>query len=196
MWLETERLHLRDFVAGDWPDVYAYSSDPDVVRYLPFGPSSVEQTKEHIARCIALARAHPRHVYDMAVVLRAEQRVIGSCTLALLEYEPRHATFAYLFHRAYWGHGYATEAMRALFTYGFETLGLHRIADTCDARNIASVRVMEKLGMRREAHYRETIWDGTAWHDEYGYAILAHEWRARGQHNVHTGVRQGINDSQ
>ncbi|WP_288089053.1 GNAT family N-acetyltransferase [Roseiflexus sp.] len=82
------------------------------------------------------------------------------------------------FNWRYWGRGYATEAMRALFEYGFETSGLHRIADTCDARHAASVRVMEKLGMRREAHYRETIWDGAHWHDEYGYAILAREWRA------------------
>lgn len=182
MWLETTRLLLRDFVAEDWPDVHAYGSDPEVVRYMPFAPASVEQTKEHLQRCIALARSHPRHLYDLAVILKAEARVIGGCTLAVLEYEPRHAAFAYLFNRAYWGHGYATEAMDALFDYGFATLGLHRIADTCDARNSASVRVMEKLGMRREAHYRETIWDGEQWHDEYGYAILARDWRLLKQH--------------
>lgn len=178
MWLTTERLLLREFTAEDWPDVYAYRADPEVVRYLPFGPASVEEVQEHLARCMALARSHPRHVYELAVVVRDEGRIIGSCTLALLDYEPRHAAFSYLFNRCYWGRGYATEAMQALFEYGFAVLGLHRIADTCDARNGASVRVMEKLGMRREAHYRETIWDGAAWHDEYGYAILAREWRA------------------
>ncbi|WP_332249657.1 GNAT family N-acetyltransferase [Roseiflexus castenholzii] len=88
---------------------------------MPFGPASIEDVPEHLARCMALARSHPRHGYDLAVVLRAEERVIGGCTQALLNDEPCHATFLYLFNRRYWGRGYATEAMRALFEYGFET---------------------------------------------------------------------------
>lgn len=128
MWLTAERLLLREFTPEDWPDVYAYRSDPEVVRYLPFGPASVEEVQDHLTRCMALARSHPRRVHELAVVVRAEERVIGSCALAQLDYEPRHASFMDLFHRRFWGRGSAAEAMRARFEYGFEVLGLHRYA--------------------------------------------------------------------
>jgi RimJ/RimL family protein N-acetyltransferase len=66
--------------------------------------------------------------------------------------------------------------MRRLIHFGFTQLHLHRVADDCDARNQASIRVMEKLGMRREGHLREVIWKDGRWYDEYLYAVLAHEW--------------------
>jgi RimJ/RimL family protein N-acetyltransferase len=76
------------------------------------------------------------------------------------------------------GRGYATEAANALLAHGFEDLGLHRIIATCQPQNAASVRVMEKLGLRREAHFRQCMLapDGTWW-DEYFYALLDDEWR-------------------
>jgi len=174
--LETRRLILRDYTLDDWPAVNAYTSDPQVVQYLSFGPTTPEQTREHLQRSIAAAAKQPRSLYELAVVLRSEQRLIGTATLQMDHRERRQAYFSYLFHRDYWRQGYATEAMRCLIDFGFTQLHLHRIADDCDARNHASARVMEKLGMRREGHRRETIWKDGRWHDEYLYAILTHEW--------------------
>jgi RimJ/RimL family protein N-acetyltransferase len=174
--LESERLLLREFSLSDWPAVNAYTSDPRVVQYMSFGPTTEEQTREHLSQCLATAAEQPRRIYELAVILRAENRLIGTVTLALHPYERRHASFSYLLHPEYWGHGYATEAMRTLIGYGFNVLQLHRLEDTCDTRNQASARVMEKLGMRREGHLRETIWKDRQWYDEYIYAILVHEW--------------------
>ena len=143
---------------------------------MSFGPTTPAESQAHIEDCIAAANAQPRSRYELAVVLRAEERLIGNVNLQPEPREPRHAAFSYLLHRDYWGKGYATEAMHALFDFGFHELGLHRVADTCDVRNVASARVMEKLGLRREAHFRETVWKDGRWHDEYLYAILAHEW--------------------
>ena len=176
MQLESERLILREFALEDWPAVNAYTSDPTVVQYMPFGPTSEEQTREHLSPCLATAAEQPRRIYDMAVMVRAEERLIGTATIALHPHERRHAAFSYLIHQAYWGNGYATEAMRTLIDFGFTVLGLHRLEDTCDTRNLASARVMEKLGMRREGHLRETIWKDGHWYDEYIYAVLAQEW--------------------
>lgn len=174
--LQTRRLILRDYTPDDWPAVDAYTSDPQVVQYLSFGPTTPEQTREHLQWSIAAAAEQPRSIYELAVVLRAGQKLIGTATLQVDHRERRQAYFSYLFHREYWGQGFATEAMRRLVHFGFTELRLHRIADDCDARNLASARVMEKLGMRREGHLRETIWKNGRWHDEYLYAILAHEW--------------------
>jgi ribosomal-protein-alanine N-acetyltransferase len=176
MHLDSERLLLREFSLSDWPAVNAYTSDPEVVKYMPFGPTTEEQTREHLPQCLAYAVEQPRRIYELAVVLRAENHLIGTATIALHPHERRNASFSYLLHRRYWGKGYATEAMRSLFSFGFRDLQLHRLEDTCDTRNLASARVMEKLGMRREGHLRETIWKDGHWYDEYSYAILANEW--------------------
>lgn len=174
--LESERLLLREFRLSDWPEVNAYTSDPDVVKYMPFGPTTEEQTREHISQILAWAAEQPRRIYEMAVVLRSGNHLIGTATLALHPDERRIANFSYLLHRQYWGQGYATEAMHTLIDFGFRVLQLHRLEDTCNTSNLASARVMEKLGMRREGHLRETIWKDGQWYDEYSYAILAHEW--------------------
>ncbi len=82
-----------------------------------------------------------------------------------------------MLHRDHHGQGYATEAARALLGYGFEELDLHRIIATCQPENPASYRVMEKLGMRREGHFRQCIDRGQGvWWDEYFYALLKDEW--------------------
>ncbi|HSL44261.1 MAG TPA: GNAT family N-acetyltransferase [Anaerolineales bacterium] len=176
MRLESERLVLREFAMEDWPAVNAYTSDPVVVQYMPFGPTTEAQTREHLSQCLATAVEQPRRIYELAVILRTEQQLIGTATIALHPHERRHASFSYLLHQQYWGKGYATEAMRTLINFGFTVLGLHRLEDTCDTRNLASARVMEKLGMRREGHLRETIWKDGRWYNEYIYAILGHEW--------------------
>jgi len=176
MQLESERLLLREFSLSDWPAVNAYTSDPEVVKYMPFGPTSEDQTREHLSQCLATAAEQPRRIYELAVILRTENHLIGTATIALDPHERRRSYFSYLLHHQYWGHGYATEAMHTLFSFGFRDLQLHRLEDTCDTRNLASARVMEKLGMRREGHLRETIWKDGQWYDEYTYAVLAHEW--------------------
>jgi RimJ/RimL family protein N-acetyltransferase len=179
MQLETRRLLLREYTLDDWPAVNAYTSDPQVVQYMSFGPTTPEQTREHLQWAIAAGAEQPRSLYELGVVLRSENRLIGTATLQVDSRERRQAHFSYLFHREFWGQGYATEAIRHLIHFGFTELHLHRVADDCDARNLASARVMEKLGMRREGHLRETIWKDGHWYDEYLYAILAHEWDRR-----------------
>ena len=179
MQLETDHLILREFAAEDWQDLNAYTSDPQVVQYMSFGPTTGEQARAYIEGCLTRAQEQPRRVFELALVVRAEQRVIGNATLELDRGDPCNASFAYVLNRHYWGHGYATEAMRALFDFGFDQLKLHRLADACDTRNLASARVMEKLGLRREGHLRETFWKDGDWRDEYLYAILAREWTRR-----------------
>jgi [ribosomal protein S5]-alanine N-acetyltransferase len=185
MHLETSRLRLREFTLEDWPDVQAYCADPLVVQFMYFGPSSVEETKVHLHWCLEKAKEEPRCLYELGIVLKAEQRLIGSCTLALNPAERREAAFSYLLNRHEWGQGYATEAMHALFDFGFNVLGLHRVADAVDPANVASLRVLEKLGLRREGHLRAAVWHKERWWDEYIYAILDHEWQAQQSSNDH-----------
>jgi RimJ/RimL family protein N-acetyltransferase len=169
--LRTSRLLLRPLAPGDWQDVLAYASDPDIMRYLPEGVMSAEQVQAFIAEQQPAA---------IAAILAAEDRLIGHLTFHPW-YASRIYEIGWVFHPEHHAQGYATEAALALFQYGFETLGLHRIIATCQPENVASWRVMEKLGMLQEAHFRKVFaLDETTWLDEYLYAMLEEEWFASG----------------
>jgi RimJ/RimL family protein N-acetyltransferase len=169
-YIETQRLRIRSFQPDDWQAVYDYTSDPAVMMYIPEGPFTPEQAKAFVAENMGeQARA-------FAVVLKTDDTLVGHMVFhpwfALGPYE-----IGWVFNRAYHGHGYATEAAMALLRYGFETLHLHRIIATAQPENVASCRVMEKLGMRREAHFRKCIMrPDDRWWDEYFYALLEEEW--------------------
>ncbi len=115
------------------------------------------------------ARAH-------AVDLLAEDRLIGHMIFHPW-YAERIYEIGWIFHPRYHRQGYATEAAAALMRYGFESLQVHRLIATCQPQNRPSWRVMEKLGMQREGHFRKCFQrDETTWWDEYFYAILEEEW--------------------
>jgi RimJ/RimL family protein N-acetyltransferase len=176
MMLETPRLVLREFVQDDWPAVHAYASDPQVVRHMGWGPNTEQETRDHLHQTLAQQRLKPRNLYSFAVVLKNEDQLIGGVALRVSDPESRGGFIGYVFNRRYWGQGYATEAALRLLAFGFEKLDLHRIFATCDPRNVASSRVLEKIGMRREGHLRKHKWQKGRWRDSLMYAVLEHEW--------------------
>ena len=168
--IDTPRLHIRRFVPDDWRAVHAYASDAETMAYLPEGPQTEEQARAFVAANTGDdARA-------LALILKDDDRPIGHLPFHPW-FAPRTYEIGWVLNKGHHGQGYATEAALALLRYGFETLALHRIIATCQPENTASARVMEKLGMRREAHFRQCIprADGTWW-DEYFSAILEEEW--------------------
>ncbi len=173
--LHTERLLLRDFEEADWEAVYCYASDPEVTRFMVWGPNTEEDTREYIQHKLAAQQADPRTSFSLAVVLKAEDVLIGSCALTVSRPEKHAAYIGYCLNRDYWGQGYATEAVQAIIGLGFLQLHLHRIFATCDPHNVASLRVLEKLGMRREGRLLEDRWQEGRWRDSYLYAILEQE---------------------
>ena len=175
--LLTDRLLLRDFVESDWRAVHEYGSDIEVVRYMPWGPNTEDDTKAFVARAIAGQNEDPRTKHELAIVLREEGRLIGGCGIRVSAPSHKGADMGYCLHKEYWGAGYATEAADAVIAFGFERLGLHRIIATCDADNTASARVLEKVGMRKEGCFREDSLMRGVWRDSYLYAILEDEWR-------------------
>jgi RimJ/RimL family protein N-acetyltransferase len=102
--------------------------------------------------------------------------MIGDCFFKVIEDDPRQAEIGYTLARAAQGQGFATEAVAALLTWAFLTFNLHRVIAVVDVENTASVALLERLGLWREAHFRQNIWFKGAWGDEYVYAILRNEW--------------------
>jgi RimJ/RimL family protein N-acetyltransferase len=174
--LETERLLLRGYRESDWEAVRAIDADPEVQRYRGGEIATEDQTRSWLRRTEALAEAPCRVHYPFAVVLRAEGPLIGGCGLNLAESGGREGELWYVLHRDCWGYGLATEAARAVVQFGFGELGVHRVWAQCVPENVGSLRVMEKLGMRREAHLRENQWFGGRWWDTEVYGLLDREW--------------------
>jgi len=175
--LETERLILRDFRLEDTEAVHAYGSDPEVTRFMPWGPNSPEDTAAFMARVLDQQATWPRLDLSLAIELKAEACVVGSIALHLRDIRNASVEMGYVLRRDLWGQGIVSEAAAAMTSLGFR-LGLHRIAATCDVRNTGSYRVMEKLGMRREGCFRQDRQLRGAWRDTYLYAVLAEEWAA------------------
>jgi RimJ/RimL family protein N-acetyltransferase len=103
--------------------------------------------------------------------------LIGDCAICVDAHQPRQAEIGFTLSPAHQGHGYATEAVRGLLEYAFFTLGLHRVIGNCDARNLASARVLERAGMRQEAHFIEDYWSKGEWTSSLIYAILEREYQ-------------------
>lgn len=176
--IETERLLLRPFTRGDVDAVYAYRQRDDVARYLFDGPMS----HESVAEVVQLRVGQYEFVNEgdkifLAVEIRQTQQVVGEISLIVRDVPSRQAEIGYIFHPEVHGRGYATEAARMLLQMGFEGIGMHRIYARCAVANTDSWRVMERLGMRREAHFREHSFVKGAWDEEFVYAILDAEWR-------------------
>lgn len=174
--LVTERLVLRDFEPADWPSVHSYASDLEVVRYMPWGPNTEEDSRSFVQSAIQRARDEPRRDFVLAVTLKADGRLIGGCGVNVSNPDDRGGWIGYCLNQLFWRCGYGTEVAGALIAFGFEQLRLHRIFATCDPENVGSVRVLEKVGMRREGHYREHKWVKGRWCDTFVFAILDHEW--------------------
>ncbi|KAA0563497.1 GNAT family N-acetyltransferase [Bacillus sp. CH30_1T] len=172
--ITTERLLIRNFEFKDWEGVYQYTSKQSVMKYMPEGVLSKEETQEFIKENInKIAQKFP-------VILAENKILIGH--IEFFKYFGEHTyEIGWVLNPEYCNKGYASEAALGVLKYGFEELDLHRIVATCQPENVPSYRVMEKIGMRREGYFKKCIPHGDDWWDEYSYAILREDW---GPHSV------------
>ena len=177
--LHTERLLLRRMMVSDCYDMYEYASNPAVTRYLTWSPHpDREYTKEYlqyIANHYKLG-----NFYDWAVILKEENKMIGTCGFTRFHMSHDAAEIGYVINPAYRGREIADEAVRAVMKFGFETLGLHRIEAKYIMGNEASRRVMEKVGMTFEGVRRGEMLIKGEYRDIGVCAILRGEASKRG----------------
>lgn len=176
----TDRLMMRRFSIDDVESFAAYRSDPEVARYQSWDtPFTHAQARDFIEDLAATHPDTPGQWFQLAVVQASSGTHIGDLAAFVDEADPRLATIGFTLASAAQGNGYATEAVTGLLDYLFIARHKHRVAADCDIRNGPSIAVLERLGMRREAHHRESSWWKGEWTDELVYAILAEEWSNR-----------------
>ncbi|WP_053739542.1 GNAT family N-acetyltransferase [Nocardia sp. NRRL S-836] len=175
--IKTDRLHLRPFELTDLDDYAAYRTLPEVNRYLLNEVTDRAATAGLLATKTTQAELTGDGQWlALAVHWPEAGRVVGDVVLKWLSEEHRQGEIGYVLSPEFQGRGLAGEAAGALLRVGFEELGLHRITAQADPRNEASWRVMERLGMRREAHHRHHQVFKGEWADVLVYALLADEW--------------------
>ena len=172
--IETERLIIRKFRPADFTELYEYLSDVNVVRFEPYEPYTLEQTKRE-----AEYRSNSDEYFT--VTLKESGRLIGNLYLGQHQFD----TFelGYVFDRNWQMCGYATESATALLDYAFGTLNAHRVIAKCNSLNYRSHKLMERIGMRREAELKKNVYfkkdalGNPIWQDTLQYAVLHEEWR-------------------
>ncbi len=176
--LYTPRLILRSFAESDIQGFAAYRSDPEVARYQGWeAPFSLEKASRFVREMISRTPGDPGQWYQVAIELKSSGELIGDCVFQRLVEDPRQGEIGFTLARRFQGQGYASEAVSRLLDYLFGELGLHRVRANCDPENITSIRLMERLGMRHEGRFVESLWSKGRWVDEDWYAILEREWR-------------------
>jgi RimJ/RimL family protein N-acetyltransferase len=173
--ITTERLVLRRFRGADAAVLADYRSDPAVARYQSWdAPFSLLRAETAVANFIA---SDPGRAgwFQYAVERKEDRALIGDVAVHLHD-NLKQAEIGFTLATAYQKQGFATEAVGAIVDRLFRVQGLHKVAGECDARNVASAGLLERLGFRREGRLRQQTWIKGEWTDDLIYGLLAEEW--------------------
>jgi aminoglycoside 6'-N-acetyltransferase len=178
--LESARLRIRRFRAGDAAAFARYRSDPEVARLQGWEvPYSLEAAQRFVESLAGVSPGKPGTWFQFAVALCSNGALIGDCALRATRADPRQAELGFSFATLYQRQGYASEAVQCVLGYAFTTLEMHRVFSITDTRNVRAQRLLERLGFRREGHFVEGAWFKDEWVSEFLYAQLASEWQMR-----------------
>ena len=177
--LHTPRLVLRRLHDGDVEPFLAYRNDPAVARFQSWDGCGREEAAAFIRRQQAQPPLVPGEWMQAGIALRDTDLLIGDCGLCVRPDDARQATVGFTLARPFQGRGFAAEALGAVLDCVFGDAALHRVVADTDALNAPACALLERLGFRREAHLRQSLWFKGRWADEYLFAILRDEWLAR-----------------
>jgi aminoglycoside 6'-N-acetyltransferase len=179
--IETERLILRPMQLKDIDDLLEYQSNPEIVRYIPWPPRTMDQVIEAAEKTISTGKFNLIEDNDYIVLvweLKSNGKVIGQSNMGLISSVNKASNIGWVTHQDFQRQGYAFEATKALLIHAFSHFDLHRVIADIDTRGPESAALAEKLGMRREATFIDGEFFKGEWCDMWLYAILKKEFRA------------------
>nr|WP_315210017.1 GNAT family N-acetyltransferase [uncultured Flavobacterium sp.] len=172
--LKTERLILTPITLLDLDYIHKLHSLKETDEFNTLGiPENIEETKHLLEKWISENNKEPTTHFTFAIEFITGNQIIGLIGINLGKVKYKNAEVWFKFHKDHWNKGYATESLKEILRFGFNELNLHRIEAGCAVGNVGSIHVLEKTGMKREAHTRKILPLSSGWSDNYGYAILA-----------------------
>ena len=172
----TSRLALRNLEPNDGPRIFSYHRRPEVARFQSWGTDSVDSVQTYIRGLEAIEPGAPGKWYQVGIFLLDGGKLIGDVGFHVMEHDPEQAEIGITVAPDFQRQGYASEALRAIFNYLFRTLKKHRIFASVDPRNASSMKLLEAVGMRKEAHFVRGLWFRDQWVDNVVFALLQEEW--------------------
>ena len=175
--LETQRLRLRRLTMRDAQDIYSYSCDPQVARYVLWDAHrNIGESRGYLRYMLRKYRlGEPA---SWGIEWKATGQIIGTIGFMWIQRENASAEVGYSLSRAFWNQGIMTEALKELIRYGFRSLNLNRIEAQHETENPASGAVMRKCGMRREGTLRQRLLNKGRFVDVELYAILRRDFQS------------------
>ncbi|MBI2809570.1 MAG: GNAT family N-acetyltransferase [Candidatus Melainabacteria bacterium] len=174
--MKTKRLTLREFEDADLAAVHDYAQDAETTKYLEWGPNTLKETTVFLNESLGFQKEKPRVTFDMAIISDSDHRLLGACSVTILDKKKKIAALGYVLNSKFWGQGYATEAANALAKFAFEELGMDKILATCDALNEGSESVMKKIGMQKEQKLSKDKFIKGFYRDTLVYSIDREAW--------------------
>jgi RimJ/RimL family protein N-acetyltransferase len=174
--LESPRLLIRNLRLADLPPFHEYRSNPEVMRYQGFDTFTKQEAEDFIKDQRNRLFGKPGEWVQFGLELKKSGAIIGDCAIRYKDTEKRIGEIGITMSHLEQGKGFATEVMKCIMTYLFDEKGIHRIEEIVDAENIASIRLLQSLGFRKEGHFIENIFFKGKWGSEFQYAMLKREW--------------------
>jgi RimJ/RimL family protein N-acetyltransferase len=178
MKLTTTRLHIRPVKVDDSKAMFKYRSHAETNEFLSLRPKSENDVKEFIKKTNSQINIEGSW-FQFVLIEKNSNSLIGDIGIHFIEdgSDNKQVEIGYTLDKDYRGKGFATEALRVVIDYLFKDLNKHRISASIDPKNSASIKLIERLGFRKEAHFVESLFFHDQWVDDVIYALLSKEWR-------------------
>jgi len=174
--IQSNRLILRPITAEDAEAVFGYRSNAVVNQFQGWIPETIADVHDFIRNKVSLVIDQPDTWFQLAIIKKDNGELIGDIGIHFLESDSLQVEIGFTLDCNQHGKGFATEALTEILKFLFLKLNKHRVIASIDPRNEKSIRVVERLGMRKEAHFRKSLLINNEWVDDLVYAILKEEW--------------------
>ncbi len=175
MLLTTQRLLLRPISLADKDEIFAYRSDKETNQYQGWIPETVADVETFISKVAEKVNV-PETWFQLVIIERTSDIIIGDIGIHFMDSENKQAEIGCTLNKAFQNKGYATEALKSVMDFLFHVLNKHRIIVSIDPENLSSIRLVERIGFRKEAHFKESLWINGKWMDDVIYALLEKDW--------------------
>ncbi len=176
MVIETERIKLRPVDSKDSKQIFSYRSDSITNKYQGFVPNELNDVDEFIARNPTKFN-QPESWFQLVIIEKESDEIIGDLGIHFIGDDGFQCELGCTLDKKYHGKGFATDAMKVTIDYLFKSLNKHRITGSVDPKNIDSIRLLERLSFRKEAHFKESLLIDGEWVDDIIYGLLKSEWK-------------------
>jgi len=175
MRIETTRLILRPITLDDKNELFDYRSDPETNKYQGWIPKTIGDVDIFIGK-ISKNINEPHTWFQFVIIEKETQKIVGDLGIHFFDSENKQVEIGCTLNKAFQNKGYATEAIKSIIDYSFKELNKHRIITSIDPDNINSIRLVERIGFRKEAHFVESLFINGKWVDDLIYALIEKDW--------------------